>query len=45
MDALIRKGLQDFEAVTDVDCVKMYGDHSFLRDMDRVQSEKYSSGS
>ena len=29
MDALVGQGFQDFETVTNVDCVKLYGDHSF----------------
>ena len=29
MDALVGQRFQDFEAVADVDCVKLYGNHSF----------------
>ena len=29
MDALVGQGFQDFETVANVNCVKLYGDHSF----------------
>lgn len=45
MDAFIGQRFEDFETIAGVNVIKLYGDSSFLRDLMRNQSEKYSSGS